>query len=79
QSPISLAHAGQLLWAAQGTNRPEGRTAPSAGGLYPLTVYLVAGAVTDLSPGVYRYLPAHHRLEHVAEGDHRARLAQAAL
>lgn len=79
QGPIPLTKVGQLLWASQGTNRPQGRTAPSAGGLYPLTVYVVAGAVADLSAGIYRYLPAGHRLEQVARGDHRDRLAQAAL
>ncbi|MEF8793225.1 SagB/ThcOx family dehydrogenase [Thiohalorhabdus sp.] len=78
EGPISLANAGQILWAAQGTNRPEGRTAPSAGGLYPLTVYLVAGAVADLPAGIYRFLPEGHRLERVAEGDQRDRLARAA-
>jgi len=79
QGPITLGNAGQLLWAAQGQNRPERRTAPSAGGLYPLTAYLVAGAVADLPAGIYRYLPAGHRLEKVAEGDRRDRLADAAL
>jgi len=79
QAPLPLAEAGQLLWAAQGINRPQRRTAPSAGGLYPLTVYLVAGAVTDLPAGVYRYVPAGHRLEEVAAGDRRERLAEAAL
>jgi SagB-type dehydrogenase family enzyme len=77
--PLSLAAAGKLLWAAQGLNRPRRRTAPSAGGLYPLTVYLVAGAVTDLAAGVYRYVPDGHRLERVTGGDRRQRLAEAAL
>jgi SagB-type dehydrogenase family enzyme len=77
--PIPLAATGQLLWAAQGTNRPGRRTAPSAGALYPLTVYLVAGSVGDLAPGVYRYLPIGHRLERTARGDARVRLAEAAM
>lgn len=43
--PLSLRSAAQLLWAAQGvTDSEQGlRTAPSAGALYPLEVYLVAG------------------------------------
>lgn len=77
--PLSRGQAGQLLWAAQGRNRPERRTAPSAGALYPLTVYLVAGAVAELPDGVYRYEPDGHRLERVAAGDRRAQLAEAAL
>jgi SagB-type dehydrogenase family enzyme len=77
--PLSLAQAGQLLWAAQGLNRPERRTTPSAGARYPLTVYLVAGAVAELPDGVYRYHPNGHRMDRLAAGDRRARLAEAAL
>ena len=78
--PIGLARAGQLLWAAQGRTDPRGRrTAPSAGALYPLEIYLVAGAVTNLDPGVYRYGGDRHRLEALATGDRREALGQAAL
>lgn len=78
--PISLAQVSQLLWAAQGTTTAEGRrTAPSAGATYPLEVYLVAGQVTALSPGLYRYRPGMHDLVRVAQGDLRATLAEAAL
>jgi len=45
KSPLTLAAVSQLLWAAQGVTGSVGqRTAPSAGGLYPLELYLVAGA-----------------------------------
>jgi SagB-type dehydrogenase family enzyme len=78
--PLTLAEVSQLLWAAQGiTSESGGRTAPSAGGLYPLEVYLVAGAVEGLSPGVYRYVPALHQLARVRQGDVRAQLAAASL
>ncbi len=67
---IALADIGQLLWAAQGVNRPNGhRTAPSAGATYPLEVYLVAARVRDLPAGVYRYRSAGHVLDRVATGD----------
>jgi SagB-type dehydrogenase family enzyme len=60
---ISLADASQLLWAAQGVNRPDGhRTAPSAGATYPLELYLLAARVDGLEPGMYRYRPATHDL-----------------
>lgn len=77
---LGLTEAGQLAWAAQGITHRDGlRTAPSAGALYPLELYLVAGAVDGLPPGVYRYRPNTHRLEMSGEGDRRAILAQAAL
>jgi SagB-type dehydrogenase family enzyme len=79
-APLSLREAGQLLWAAQGISDPHGlRTAPSAGALYPLELYLVAGAVDDLSPGLYHYEPEGHRLVQTAGGDRRGPLAKAAL
>jgi SagB-type dehydrogenase family enzyme len=77
---LTLAAAGQLLWAAQGVNRPgDYRTAPSAGALFPLESYLVAGGVTGLDPGVYRYRPPTHDLVQTAAGDRRAPLSRAAL
>jgi SagB-type dehydrogenase family enzyme len=76
----NLKGLSQLLWAAQGvTSRSGFRTAPSAGALYPLEIYLVAGSVKDLSPGVYRYIPAKHGLLPIKGGDHRQTLADAAL
>jgi len=77
---ITLAEISQLLWAAQGITNPEGRrTAPSAGALYPLEVFLVAGGQDELPAGVYRYRPQGHGLSPVVQGDQRAKLAAAAL
>jgi len=80
---ISLRDASQLLWACTG-RRIDGisrasRTYPSAGGLYPLSVYLVAGKVQSLREGIYRYIPEDHALELLKTGDYRQRLAQAAI
>jgi len=76
---LCLAELAQLAWAAQGVIAPSGRrTAPSAGALYPLEVYILAANVRDLAPGVYRYQPSLHRLAAVAEGDRRGELAEAA-
>lgn len=78
EGPLTLAEVGQLLWAAQGVTGPDGkRTAPSAGALYPLEVFLVAGRVEELETGVYRYRPAGHELLRCAEGDRRRDLAGA--
>lgn len=50
---LPLGEVSQLLWAAQGITSVEGfRTALSAGALYPLEVYLVAGDVTGLTEGI---------------------------
>jgi SagB-type dehydrogenase family enzyme len=77
---ISLSEISQLLWAAQGVNRPNGfRTTPSAGALFPLEVYLVAAAVEGMPAGVYRYLPGSHSLAPLGRGDVRERLSSAAL
>lgn len=80
RKPVTLLEVSQLLWAAQGLTDLEGkRTAPSAGALYPLEVFLVAGEEGDLPAGVYRYRPQGHDLLLMAEGDKRAKLAAAAL
>jgi SagB-type dehydrogenase family enzyme len=72
---ISLAEVSRLLWAAQGVTNAEGmRTAPSAGALYPLEVYVVAGKVSGIRPGVYKYIPGEHALELASEGDKRSEL-----
>jgi SagB-type dehydrogenase family enzyme len=77
---LSLKQVGQLLWAAQGLNRGlVGRTAPSAGATYPMELYLVAGKVKGLKPGVYHYEIDGHLLVLMQAGDHRADLAEAAL
>lgn len=78
--PLTLQEVSQLLWAGQGiTTDWGGRTAPSAGGLYPLEVYLVASNVENLDDGVYKYLPQKHELGKVWDGDVSEKLAEAAL
>ena len=80
RSSLALEDVSQLLWAAQGiTARGGFRTAPSAGALYPLELYVVAGNVEGLSAGLYRYRPKTHELVHVTGGDLRKPLAAAAF
>nr|CBH37801.1 conserved hypothetical protein [uncultured archaeon] len=77
---LTIEEVSQLLWAAQGITSPwGGRTAPSAGALYPLELYLVVGDVEGVDKGVYRYRPEKHELEKVKADDIRAELAGAAL
>lgn len=71
---LTDAEISQLLWAAQGMTRGgRGRTAPSAGGLYPLEVYVVT------ADGVSHYDPAQHGLSKVAGEDLRGPLSRVAL
>lgn len=77
---LTINEVSQLCWAAQGITSPGGkRTAPSAGALYPLELYLVVGDVEGVDKGVYRYRPEEHELEKVRESDIRGKLADAAL
>lgn len=69
----------QVLWAAYGINASGTRTAPSAGGTYPLEVYALIGRVEDMEKGVYRYLPGEHQLVRVIDRDIKKELAGAAL
>ena len=64
----------QILWAAQGITGSQGfRTAPSAGALYPIEVYVVNAT------GVYHYIPLNYGLEKIKEGNVKDDLMQAAL
>lgn len=77
---LKLSDISQLLWAAQGITDSRGfRTAPSAGALYPVELYLAAGNVQNLPEGIYKYRPLKHELVMIAEGDIRNRLSSAAL
>ena len=79
-TPLTLAEVGQLCWAAQGVTDDKGhRTAPSAMALYPLELYVIAGTVTSLAPGLYHYEPAAHSLKLVAAGDLRTALDEKAV
>ncbi len=85
--PLTLAQVSQVLWAANG-NLPldavSGATTkvtPSAGGIYPLEVFLVSGqdSVSGLSAGIYRYNSRTNALVTLTSGDQRGAVAQAAL
>jgi SagB-type dehydrogenase family enzyme len=81
QEALSLEDVSQLLWAAQGITESPGfrRTAPSAGGTYPLEVYLVAGKVAGLGEGVYHYNPEKHSITRIKSGDFREELQEGGL
>ncbi|MFA4863428.1 MAG: nitroreductase family protein, partial [Bacteroidales bacterium] len=68
---LSLQDMSDLLWAANGINRPEigKRTAPSAMNAQDIDVYAV------MKSGVYLYNANKHCLDFNIDGDHRALVA----
>jgi len=70
--PLTQDHLSYLLWACTGITRRERgfefRTAPSAGGLYPIETYVVVNNVEDVAPGIYHYHIPDHALELVRKG-----------
>ena len=68
---LALTDLSDLLWAANGINRPEEgkRTAPSAMNKQDVDVYVV------LPEATYLYDAKAHQLNLVAEGDHRGAVA----
>jgi SagB-type dehydrogenase family enzyme len=80
---LTLAELGQVLWAADGaTAAAPGivlRTAPSAGGLYPIETYVAAHDVSGLEPGLWHYDVFDHAVYQVRAGDQRTAVARAAL
>jgi len=75
KTTLVMDHVGQLCWAAQGITDPSRgfRTAPSAGALFPLELYVA------LPEGLYRYLPRRHALEKVKGADLRRAIWAAGL
>ena len=71
---LNIEQISQLLWAAQGITDSGGfRTAPSAGALYPLNIYLTK------SDGTYAYDANNHELIKLSESDIRRSLYAAGL
>jgi SagB-type dehydrogenase family enzyme len=72
---LSREQLSQILWAAQGLNPRKqfmARNAPSAGGIYPMEVY-----VFDKT-GVYQYIAKSHSLKLLKAGDARKSLCDSA-
>lgn len=82
---LDLTELSFLLWSTQGMRDELGpgtalRTVPSAGCRHPFESYLLIKNVTDLEPGVYRYLPREHALVlERADGDLIEKLPPATL
>jgi len=76
---LDLPDVAAALRAALGSTVEGRRAVPSARGAYPVTATLVAGDVTGLPPGAYRYDPLLHTLTAGASGDHRPTIAAVTL
>ena len=67
---LSLQDLSDLLWAANGINRPDGkRTAPSALNKQDIDIYVI------MKEGAYLYDAKTNSLQPLAKGDHRAAVA----
>ena len=85
RDPLTLQELAYLLWCTQGiVQRHEPyatfRNVPSAGGRHAFETYLQVNRVSDLEPGLYRYLAFSHRLMAIEiSSDMADRLTQACL
>ncbi len=72
---LTMEQISQLLWSAQGiTDKSWGfRAAPSAGSLYPLTLYIMK------KDGVFKYIPDGHKLIQITGEDRRPSIVRASL
>jgi len=83
EAPITLAELSYLLWCTQGIREQREsyatvRTVPSAGARHAFETYLLVNRVTDLEPGIYRYLASLHKLIRLPlEGNLTAQVTQA--
>lgn len=81
--PLTISQVSEILFAAQGiTGEIAGtylRTAPSAGALYPVEIYLIVQNVEGLEKGIYHYNVLEHSLEFIKKGDFKNEIFKAGL
>ncbi len=81
KDPLSLREISQMLWSANGINidgtTGPTRSYPSAGGLYPLDIYLAVFNVKNLGKGLYKYIPEKNKLRITLRGDLKSALYEA--
>jgi SagB-type dehydrogenase family enzyme len=86
-SPLDPEILGRLLhmsYGLRGRKVVDGtwsydRSVPSAGGLYPLELYLALQAVSGIADGLYHYDPLAHELEQLEPGHFQAALASLSI
>lgn len=76
--PLGLQFVSELVFFTLGTSdKSSRRCLPSAGGLYPLELYIAALHVNGLDAGVYHYDVRCHSLSQLQTGDCRPHLIKA--
>jgi SagB-type dehydrogenase family enzyme len=81
---LKLKDVAALLHFGYGVNRDKAvsdfvrrqRVVPSAGGLYPLEIFLHSSRVKGLTPGLYHYNPSSHSLRFLRKGNHSYEIAK---
>lgn len=80
--PVSKKVLSYILWATSGISHTKGdreyRTAPSAGGQYPLENYILVNNVDGIPPGLYHYSIRDHVLEELGTGSVKNEVVEAA-
>lgn len=80
---VSLKELSQILWGCYGITSKEWgyylKTAPSAGALYPIEIYVASFNVDGLKKGIYHFNPKDMTLRGVFEGDFSREITNACL
>lgn len=66
---VSLEDFSKVLWASYGYKGVNGRVVPSAGAIYPCTIYTIIQNVASLPPGLYLYIPEKHSIKYISKID----------
>ncbi|MDH4158387.1 MAG: SagB/ThcOx family dehydrogenase [candidate division Zixibacteria bacterium] len=73
EAPLTLPQLSRLLLSADGLTQSRGgiarRSAPSAGALYPMEIYVIASKVVSLAAGLYHFQVSDSSLELINEGN----------
>ncbi len=81
--PVSLRELSQILWGSYGVTAKEWgyylKTAPSAGALYPIEIYVASFKVDGLKEGIYHFNPREMILKGIFEGDFSKEITYACL
>ncbi len=61
--PLTLQQLSNILWFTYGTTIDQRRVVPSAGAIYPFTIFVSIKNVQEVNPGLYTYNPQQHTIQ----------------